>query len=277
MRSEIVSGPFHVHLISDATGETLHAVARAALAQFEGIAVQEHSYTLVRSGRQLQRALEYVRLHPGLVLFTVVDQRLRGELVAQCALLAVPVYDVMEGPVGLMQEFFNAPKTQRPGGQHDIDQKYLQRIEALNYTIEHDDGANLDLGAAEVILVGASRTSKTPTCVYLAIRGIRAANVPLVLGLLPPSQLLTYTTPLIVGLWAAPERLVQIRRNRLATMGEDRETDYVDLEKVRNEVMATRRLYEQQGWPSIDVSRRSIEETAATIMTLLAERRGDPA
>ena len=125
--------------------------------------------------------------------------------------------------------------------------------------------------------MGASRTSKTPTCVYLAIRGIRAANVPLVLGLPPPSQLLTYTTPLIVGLWVVPERLVQIRRNRLTAMGEERDTDYVDLEKVRNEVMATRRLYEQQGWPSIDVTRRSIEETAAAIMTLLAERRGEPA
>ena len=272
-----MSGPFHVHLISDATGETLHGVTRAALAQFEGISVQEHSHTLVRSERQLQRALDYVREHKGLVLFTIVNQRLRNELVAQCGLMAVPHFDVMEGPVGLMQSVFNAPKTQRPGGQHEIDQKYLQRMEALNYTIEHDDGSNLDLGSAEVILVGASRTSKTPTCVYLAIRGIRAANVPLVLGMPPPSQLLTFTTPLIVGLWAAPERLVQIRRNRLQTMGEERQTDYVDLEKVRSEVMATRRLYEQQGWHSIDVTRRSIEETAATIMTLLTEHRGEPA
>ncbi|HUO98836.1 MAG TPA: pyruvate, water dikinase regulatory protein [Rhizomicrobium sp.] len=272
-----MSGPYHVHLISDATGETLHGVARAALAQFESVAVQEHSYTLVRSQRQLQRAVDYIREHPGLVLFTIVNQELRNELLMQCGLMAVPHFDVMEGPVGLMQQFFNAPKTQRPGGQHDIDQKYLQRIEALNYTIEHDDGSNLDLGSAEVILVGASRTSKTPTCVYLAIRGIRAANVPLVLGMAPPSQLLTFTTPLIVGLWAAPERLVQIRRNRLQTMGEEQETEYVDLEKVRGEVMATRRLYEQQGWPSIDVTRRSIEETAAQIMTFLAERRGETA
>ena len=270
-----MSGPFHVHLISDATGETLHAVAKAALAQFEDLIVQEHSYTLVRSERQLHRALDYIREHPGLVLFTVVNQKLRNDLVAQCGLMAVSYFDLMEGPVGLMQQYFNAPKTHRPGGQHEIDQKYLQRIEALNYTIEHDDGANLDLGSAEVILVGASRTSKTPTCVYLAIRGIRAANVPLVLGMPPPSQLLTFTTPLIVGLWAAPERLVQIRRNRLQTMGEERETDYVDLEKVRSEVMATRRLYEQHGWPSIDVTRRSIEETSATIMNFLAERRGE--
>lgn len=270
-----MSGPFHVHLISDATGETLHAVAKAALAQFEGVSVQEHSYTLVRSERQLHRALDYIREHPGLVLFTVVNQGLHDALIAQCNLMAVPIFDLMEGPVSLMRRFFNVSETHRSGGQHEIDQRYLQRIEALNYTIEHDDGQNMDLGSAEVILVGASRTSKTPTCVYLAIRGIRAANVPLVLGMPPPSQLLTFSTPLIVGLWAAPERLVQIRRNRLATMGEARETDYIDLEKVRTEVMATRRLYEQQGWPSIDVTRRSIEETAATIMNFLAERRGE--
>lgn len=272
-----MSGPFHVHLISDATGETLHAVAKAALAQFKGVDVLEHAHTLVRSQRQLHRAFDHIREQPGLVLFTVVNQALRNELVAQCALLGVTHFDVMEGPVGLMQRFFNVEKTQRPGGQYEVDQEYLQRMEALNYTIEHDDGANLDLAKAEVILIGASRTSKTPTCVYLAIRGIRAANVPLVLGMPPPSQLLTFTSPLIVGLWVAPERLVQIRRNRLSTMGEERETDYIDLEKVRSEVMATRRLYEQYGWPSIDVTRRSIEETAAAIMNLLAERRGEPA
>ncbi|MDE2182560.1 MAG: kinase/pyrophosphorylase [Alphaproteobacteria bacterium] len=271
-----MSGPFHLHLISDATGETLHAVAKAALAQFQGVTVHEHSYTLVRSERQLLRAVDYIRDHPGLVLFTVVNQKLRHELVAQCALMSVPNFDLMEGPVGLMQRYFNTPMTARPGGQHEIDQKYLQRIEALNYTIQHDDGQDLDdLAEAEVILVGASRTSKTPTCVYLAIRGMRAANVPLVLGMPPPAVLLTYTKPLIVGLWASPERLVQIRRNRLATMGAMGETDYVDLEKVRHEVMETRRLYEQRGWPSIDVTRRSIEETAAQILNLLSERKGE--
>jgi regulator of PEP synthase PpsR (kinase-PPPase family) len=269
-----VSGPFHVHLISDATGETLHAVAKAAIAQFEGVDVQQHSYTLVRSERQLQRAIDQIREHPGLVLFTVVNPELRSELVGQCSLMDVPNFDLMDGPVSLMQRFFKVPTSHRTGGQHEIDQKYLQRMEALNYTIEHDDGANLDLGSAEVILLGASRTSKTPTCVYLAIRGIRAANVPLVLGLEPPSQLLTFTTPLIVGLWVSPERLVQIRKNRLQTMGVANETDYVDLEKVRAEVMTTRRMYENYGWHSIDVTRRSIEETAAQVLNLLSERKG---
>lgn len=269
-----MNGPFHVHLISDATGETLHSVAKAALAQFEGLVVQQHFYTLVRSDRQLQRAMDQIREHPGVVLFTVVNSRLRAELVAQCSLLDVPNYDVMDGPVSLLQRFFNVETSERMGGQHDVDQKYLQRMESLNYCIEHDDGSNLDLGSSEVILVGASRTSKTPTCVYLAIRGVRAANVPLVLGLEPPSQLLTFSKPLIVGLWVSPERLVQIRKNRLNTMGVENDTDYVDLEKVRAEVMTTRRMYDRYGWPSIDVTRRSIEETAAHIINLLSERRG---
>ena len=269
-----MNGPFHLHLVSDATGETLHAVARATVAQFEGVNVQEHSHTLVRSMRQLQRAIDYIREHPGLVLFTLVNLELRDELLTQCTRLAIPSYDVMEGPISLMQRTFGRRETHRPGGQHEVDQRYLQRMEALSYTIEHDDGQLMDdLGAAEVILVGASRTCKTPTCVYLAIRGIRAANVPLVLGMPAPSSLLAYTGPLVVGLWASPERLVQVRINRLATMGEKRHTQYVDIEAVRNEVMQTRRLYEQQGWSSLDVTRRSVEETAATIMNYLAERK----
>jgi [pyruvate, water dikinase]-phosphate phosphotransferase / [pyruvate, water dikinase] kinase len=271
---KIVSRVFHLHLVSDATGETLHAVAKAALAQFQGLSVQEHSYTLVRSRRQLLRAVDYIREHLGLVLFTLVHQELRLELVNQCTVLSIPYFDVMEGPVGLMRRVFGVHEISRPGGQHEIDQRYLQRIEALNYAIQHDDGQAVDdLTDAEVILAGASRTSKTPTCVYLAMRGVRAANVPLVLGIAAPLQLLAYTGPLVVGLWASPERLVQIRRNRLASIGEQTQTDYTDLEKVRSEVTTTRRLYEQQGWPSIDVTRRSVEETAATILNLLAERR----
>jgi regulator of PEP synthase PpsR (kinase-PPPase family) len=154
-----------------------------------------------------------------------------------------------------------------------VDQRYLLRIEALNFTIQHDDGQSLDsLDEAEIVLVGASRTSKTPTCVYLAIRGLRCANVPLVPGIPLPDSLLRASKPLVVGLWASPERLIQVRRNRLSTMGEARDTDYVELEAVRAEIAATRKVYEQHDWPSIDVSRRSIEETAAAIINLLSER-----
>ncbi|HVT24520.1 MAG TPA: pyruvate, water dikinase regulatory protein [Rhizomicrobium sp.] len=270
-----MSREFHVHLVSDATGETLNAIARAALAQFEGVAVNEHFYALVRSKRQLDRALEHIREEPGLVFFTLVNPDLRKDLLAQCGQLGVPTYDVLEAPIAVMRSFLGAAETtHRPGGQHDVDQKYLQRIEALNFTIQHDDGQALEtIDDAEVILAGASRTSKTPTCVYLAIRGVRAANVPIVPGMPLPPQLLRARKPLIVGLWASPDRLVQVRRNRLNTLGEVRDTSYVDLENVRAEVSDTRKLFEQRDWPTIDVSRRSVEETAAAILNLLAERQ----
>ncbi|HXC57519.1 MAG TPA: pyruvate, water dikinase regulatory protein [Rhizomicrobium sp.] len=269
-----MSKTFHVHLVSDATGETLNAIAKAALAQFEGSAVEEHSYVLVRSSRQLERVFEHLQAAPGLVFFTLVNQELRRELIARCAQTNVPCLDVMEGPIAMMRQFLGTAETHRPGAQHDVDQRYLQRIEALNFTIQHDDGQALDtIDGAEVVLVGASRTSKTPTCVYLSIRGVRAANVPLVPGLPLPPQLLNAKGPLIVGLWASPDRLVQVRRNRLTTMGEARDTDYVDLESVRAEIAGTRKLFEQQDWPVIDVSRRSVEETAAAVINMLGERR----
>jgi regulator of PEP synthase PpsR (kinase-PPPase family) len=268
-----VSKTFHVHLVSDATGETLNAIAKAALAQFEGVDVLEHAYTLVRSRRQLEKAVDHIREDPGLVFFTLASLELRDELVSQCKRLSVPCLDVLDTPVSMMRQFLGAAETHRPGGQHEVDQRYLLRIEALNFTIQHDDGQSLDsLDDAEIILVGASRTSKTPTCVYLAIRGLRCANVPLVPGIPLPEPLLRAHKPLIVGLWASPERLIQVRRNRLSTMGEARDTDYVELEAVRAEIAATRKLYEQHDWPSIDVSRRSIEETAAGIINLLSER-----
>ncbi|HWD26714.1 MAG TPA: pyruvate, water dikinase regulatory protein [Rhizomicrobium sp.] len=269
-----MSKTFHVHLVSDATGETLNAVVKAALAQFEGMNVEEHSYMLVRSSRQLDRVLENLAAWPGLVFFTLVSQELRHELTAFCSKSNLPCLDVMAGPIGLMRQYLGQAESHRPGAQHDLDQRYLARIEALNFTIQHDDGQALDtINGAEVVLVGASRTSKTPTCIYLAIRGVRAANVPLVPGIPLPPQLLAAKDPLVVGLWASPDRLVQVRRNRLTTMGEARDTDYVDLDAVRGEVSNTRRLFESQDWPAIDVSRRSVEETAASVINLLAERR----
>ncbi len=269
-----MSGIYHVHLVSDATGETLNAIAKAALAQFEGVEVQEHFYALVRSQRQLQRVLDHIREEPGLVYFTLVNPELRRTLEAHCADLKIPCQGVLDGAIAMMGQFLGMVETHRPGGQHEVDNRYLARIEALNFTITHDDGQNVDMLAnAEVVLVGASRTSKTPTCVYLAIRGVRAANVPIVPGVPLPPQLLSLKGPLVVGLWASPDRLVQVRRNRLNTLGEVRDTSYVDLDVVRGEITATRKLYESQGWPAIDVSRRSVEETAASVLNLLAERQ----
>ena len=269
---------FHLHLVSDATGETLHAIAKAALAQFESVDVREHSYALVRSQRQLARAVEHIGAEPGLVFFTLANPDLRRELENQCAKFGVPCLDVLDSPIARMRQFLGVTETHKPGGQHEVDQRYLQRIEALNFTIQHDDGQALeDIDEAEVILVGASRTSKTPTCIYLAIRGVRAGNVPLVPGMPLPPQLSAAKKPLIVGLWASPDRLVQVRRNRLNTLGEVRDTTYVELEAVRAELAETRKIFEQHDWPVIDVSRRSVEETAAAVINLLTERQEKPA
>src|SRR5271155_5220351 len=225
---------FHLHLVSDATGETLNAIAKAASAQFEGVEVQEHFYALVRSQRQLQRVMDQIRQHPGLVFFTVVNPDLRRELEAFCTKQGFPFLGVLDAPIATMRQFLGAAESHRPGGQHEVDHRYLQRIEALNFAIAHDDGQAAELlEDAEVILVGASRTSKTPTCVYLAIRGVRAANVPIVPGIPLPPKLLVAKRPLVVGLWASPDRLVQVRRNRLNTLGEVRDTSYVDVESVR--------------------------------------------
>ncbi|MBS0470039.1 MAG: kinase/pyrophosphorylase [Proteobacteria bacterium] len=273
-----MSNSFHIHLVSDSTGETLNAVIKAVLAQFEGVDVVEHSYILVRNSRQLDRVVDHLKTDPGLVFFTIVSEELREELVAHCGRMSIPCLDVLQSPIGMMRQFLGTAETHRPGAQHDVDQRYLQRIEALNYTIQHDDGQGLDtIDNAEVVLVGASRTSKTPTCVYLSIRGVRAANVPLVPGIPLPPQLLAAKKPLVVGLWVSPDRLVQVRRNRLTTIGEQRATDYVDLEAVRAEIAQTRKLFELQDWPTLDVSRRSVEETAAAVINLLAERKERPA
>ena len=248
-------------------------MANAALAQFENVNVQIHSYALVRSEHQLSRALDHIAMAPGLVFFTLANPALNQRLVSRCAELGMDCIDVLEQPLNMLGKFLGKAESHKVGRQHQVDQRYLERIETLNFAIAHDDGQGLEgLAHAEVILTGASRTSKTPTCIYLAIRGIKAANVPLVPNMLAPPGLLA-AKALVVGLWVSPDRLVQVRRNRLSTMGEQRDTDYVDLDQVRAEVAATRQLFESQGWPTIDVTRRSIEETAATVMNLLTERK----
>lgn len=268
-----VDRKFHIHLVSDSTGETLNAMVNAALAQFEGVDVQLHAYALVRSPHQLDRALDHIATAPGQVFFTLANPVLRDKLIRGCDSLLIDCLDILEEPVTILRSFLGKAETHKVGRQHEVDQAYLNRIEVLNFTMAHDDGQSLDsINEAEVILVGASRTSKTPTCIYLAIRGVRAANIPLVPGMKLPPVLLASKRPLVVGLWVSPDRLVQVRRNRLASMGEGRSTDYIDLESVRAEIATTRKLFEQQDWPAIDVSRRSIEETAAAVINLLTDR-----
>ena len=268
-----MSAWYHLHLVSDATGETLNTVAKAVSAQFDNIEAREHIYALVRNKRQLARAVEQIEANPGVVFFTLVNPSLRALLEAECARLGLPCVSILDRAVEVLGQYLGAEESHRPGGQHLVDSRYMERVEAVNFAIHQDDGQNSGhIAMADVVLVGPSRTSKTPTCVYLAIRGVRAANIPIVPGVPLPDVLFAARAPMVVGLWASPERLLQVRRNRLATMGETKSTDYIDEDVIRTEISAARKLYERHDWPAIDVSRRSIEETAATILNMLAER-----
>ena len=267
---------FHVHLVADSTGETLNALAKAAAARFEGILPIEHLYVLIRSEKQLERALEEIEAFPGIVLHTMIDPDLRNSLEQRCRELDIPSIGVLDPMVVAFSRYLGAAVSKKVGAQHNLDNEYFERIEALNYAIAHDDGALVDkVKQADVVLVGVSRTSKTPTCIYLAHRGIKAANVPLVPTRDPPPELDDPAIPLIVGLIASPERLISIRKNRLLTLNDDRPSSYTDTEAVREEIIRARRLFERKGWPVIDVTRRSIEETAAAIIALVQERDGE--
>ena len=261
---------FHVHLVSDSTGETLNAMARAVCARFENVLPIEHIYALVRSPRQLERALTDIEAAPGVVIHTIVDDGLRAALEDGCRKLDMTCIAALDPLISSLSRYLGATLTRRVGVQHALDNDYFNRMDALNYAIGHDDGqGGQDLDQADVVLVGVSRTSKTPTCIYLAHRGIRAANVPLVPGRPIPEKLFGLRHALIVGLSISPDRLIQIRRNRLLSLKENRESTYIDHEAVREEIVQARRLYERMGWPVIDVTRRSVEETAAAVLNLL--------
>ncbi|MGL4976152.1 MAG: pyruvate, water dikinase regulatory protein [Bosea sp. (in: a-proteobacteria)] len=265
---------FHVHLVSDATGETLIAVSRAAAAQYETVSAIEHIYPLVRSATQLDRVLAEIEASPGVVLYTLVEPELSERLETVCRAHGCPCLSVLSPALALFQSYLGAASAPRPGAQHVLNAEYFRRIDAMNYTLLHDDGQlGGDIESADVILLGVSRTSKTPTSIYLANRGIKTANVPLVPGVPLPPALDTIKKPLVVGLVASAERIVQIRQNRLLSMKADEETPYVDRDLVAEELANSRKLCARRGWPVIDVTRRSIEETAAAIVDLLRDHR----
>ena len=266
---------FHLHLVSDATGETILTVARAAAAQYANMTPVEHMHPLVRTGKQLERVLAAIEEFPGIVLYTLLDPDLSKPLEDKCRALGLPYLSILGPVLGLFQSYLGGEQRHRIGAQHTLNAEYFKRIDALNYTMLHDDGQHTDgLEDADVVLVGVSRTSKTPTSIYLANRGVKTANVPLVPGVPLPPQLEELNQPLVVGLYASPERIVQIRQNRLLGLKAEQDADqYVDRQSVAEEVAFSRKLCGKHNWPSIDVTRRSIEETAAAVMSLLAERR----
>jgi [pyruvate, water dikinase]-phosphate phosphotransferase / [pyruvate, water dikinase] kinase len=266
---------FHLHLISDATGETLITVARAAAAQYAKVSPVEHVHPLVRTQKQLDRVLAEIEEAPGIVLYTLLEEGLVARLEGKCRELGLPCLSILGPVLHLFQAYLGAETTHKVGAQHTLNAEYFRRIDALNYTMMHDDGQlHDDLEEADVVLVGVSRTSKTPTSIYLANRGVKTANVPLVPGVPLTSSVERLQHPLVVGLFATPERIVQIRQNRLLGLKVERDGDqYIDRQAVTEEIAASRRLCAKHNWPLIDVTRRSIEETAAAVLALLGERR----
>ncbi len=263
---------FHLHLVSDATGETLIAASRAAAAQYQGVASIEHVYPLVRTPGQLDRIIAEIENAPGIVLFTLVDAELSRRLEASCEASGSPCLSVLSPILTLFQSYLGAVSTPRAGAQHMLNAEYFRRIDALNFTMMHDDGQLTEnLEQADIVLLGVSRTSKTPTSIYLANRGFKTANVPLVPNVALPSAVENLRNPLPVGLIASPERIVQIRQNRLLALNAEHQTPYVDRMAVAQEIAHSRRLFAERGWAVIEVTRRSIEETAAAIIDLHRE------
>jgi regulator of PEP synthase PpsR (kinase-PPPase family) len=269
---------FHLHLVSDATGETLTTVARAATAQYTKMSPVEHVYPLVRTQKQLDRALAEIEEAPGIVLYTLLEEDLVKRLEDHCRELSLPCLSILGPVLQLMRSYLGTETSHRVGAQHTLNAEYFKRIDALNYTMLHDDGQHIDeLEQADVVLVGVSRTSKTPTSIYLANRGIKTGNVPLVPGITVAPQVEELAHPLVVGLYASPERIVQIRQNRLLGLKSHQDDDqYIDRKAVAEEITLSRRLCAKHNWPIIDVTRRSIEETAAAVLKLLSERRRLP-
>ena len=269
---------FHLHLVSDSTGETLTTVAHAAAAQYANISPIEHVYPLIRTPKQLDRVLTEIDEAPGIVLYTLLDEELIERLERKCTELSLPCRSILGPVLRVFQSYLGASSTPRVGAQHTLNAEYFKRIDALNYTMLHDDGQHIDdLEQADVVLVGVSRTSKTPTSIYLANRGVKTGNYPLVPGVPVPPQLEALTKPLVVGLFASPERIVQIRQNRLLGLRAHHDADsYIDKQAVADEINFSRKLCARHNWPLIDVSRRSIEETAAAVLQFLTEKRRAP-
>lgn len=263
----------HLHMLSDSTGETLENIAKAALAQFDGVEIIKHFWPMVRSETHLNRILVEVADNPGLVIFTLVNRDIRARLERECRRLGLPVVPALDTVTDALSNMLGQEAKARPGRQHILDAAYFERVEAIQFTIAHDDGIGWEnWEEADIVLAGVSRTSKTPTSIYLANRGYKTANIPIVPESPPPDALYHLKNPLVVGLIAGASRLVQVRRNRLLSLNQAPETDYVDEEKVKAETQYARRMFADNGWPMIDVTRRSIEESAAAIINFYNER-----
>jgi len=276
-RNKNIAIYFHVHLVSDSTGETLVAMMKASTAQFRNATALEHLHALVRSESQMSKTLEDIAAKPGVVLYTLVNEERRKMLEAHCAKLNIPAISILDTTLSMLGRYLGASMISEVGAQRTLDAEYYNRIEALDFAMAHDDGQNvIGLKNADIVLLGVSRTSKTPTSIYLANRGYKTGNIPLVPNAALPVILDDFPHPFIVGLVAAPDRIVQIREQRLVGLKQNEQTDYIDVDRVRDEMREAKRMFVKKGYKVIDVTRKSIEETSAQIINAYQAARKAP-
>lgn len=263
----------HLHLVSHASGELIEMLARNAVAQLDGVDVERRLWKMVRHLGQLPEILAAIAETPGFVIHSIAASDIRERLEQGCERLRVPCLFTLEPLISRLSEHYDVPTRYRPSSLDTIDDDYYQRVEAMKYTLSHDDGQGThELDNADVVLVGVSRATKTPTCMYLASRGVKAANVPLVPGVPLPSGLEAAKNALVVGLTINPTRLAAVRSARLKALKQTASTDYDDLDSLRKEVRDARRIFLRHRWPIIDVTDRSIEQVTNMIIDMLKER-----
>tara|TARA_Y100000389_G_scaffold112461_1_gene109507 strand:- start:704 stop:1519 length:816 start_codon:yes stop_codon:yes gene_type:complete len=264
----------NLHLISDSTGETLGAISRAVISQFDNIEVEEFIWPLTRGYNQFEKIKNTISQNPGIVLYTILKDDLIKDLKKHCDNLNLPCISALSRIISQFSRYLQMDVAGSIGRQHILDEEYFLKVEAINYTIEHDDGQKVrDLDNADIVIVGVSRTSKSPTSVFLSCRGYKTANIPFVNLDTFPKEIYDIKKPLIVGLMINPEKLMQVRQVRVNTMGDTNiETDYIKIEKIKKEIAESRILFSKLQCPIIDVTKRSVEETSAKIMQLYVSR-----
>jgi len=265
----------NIHLISDSTGETLSSVSRAVLSQFEGVESNDFIWPLIRTKSQIEKVVDSIAKNPGIVMYTILHDDMIHLLKMKCNELRIPCIPVLSHIIGEFSKYLDMSISNTIGRQHLLDNEYFSRVDAISYTITHDDGQSTwDLYESDIVIIGVSRTSKSPTSVYLSCRGYKVANIPFVSIETMPKNILELKNPLIVGLTINPEKLSQIRQNRLTSMGtEDMSTDYINLESIKNEIAESKKLFAKLKCPIIDVTRKSVEETSAKIINLFQEKK----
>tara|TARA_B100002019_G_scaffold23014_1_gene17484 strand:+ start:1400 stop:2218 length:819 start_codon:yes stop_codon:yes gene_type:complete len=262
---------YNVYLVSDSTGETLDRIFLSLKSQFANFDYEKKEFAFVRTEQQIDKIIkECINLENSLILYTIVETKLAKYISNQSEKNGVPCFGILGNLILSFSKLLNQKAIHKPSAQHVLDDDYYKRIEAIQFTMAHDDGKKVDdLSQADVILLGVSRTSKTPTSIYLANRGYKTINIPLILDQQIPEGLNSNEKVCIVGLIADPERLADIRRNRVAIMSDHKIKEYTDLEHIKKELVDSKSLFKKNNWPVIDVTRRSVEETAASILKII--------